>query len=88
MEALLADLGRDRGRVLRRVLALAAVLALVAAGAVVTRRLIARGASCDGGDKQLAGIWDAPARERLHAAFRATGKPHAEATWARRLSHT
>jgi tetratricopeptide (TPR) repeat protein len=62
-------------------IAAGASVVLVAAGAtawVVTDR-----DTCTAGSKHLVGVWDPPARARVHEALLATGLPYAETTWQR-----
>jgi len=79
MEALLAALGRDPARVWKRA-SLGGALALsvgVAAALAIGRE--AR--LCRGSERALGDAWDAARKEQVRAAFLATGKPHAQATW-------
>jgi len=82
MDALLAVLGRDPGRLHRRLLAAAAVLLVVAAAAaagLAWQR--SRQALCSGGEERVAALWNAPRRQAVHAAFAATRAPYAESAW-------
>jgi eukaryotic-like serine/threonine-protein kinase len=90
MTALLAGLAADPEAVRRRRLRLAAVVAavlLVAGGAAVLGHRLAPAAAatprCDGGDADLAAVWDEGARGRVRAAFAGTGRPYAADTAAR-----
>ncbi len=71
MDALLAELGRDRGARRRRLLLAVAFAALasVAVFAVATRAGAAE--PCTGAERRLVGVWDAAAREELRDAFTA-----------------
>ena len=87
MAALLSDLGRDRGRTRRRILAAAAVLALLSVTAVALVRA-PRPPVCGGAAAKLAGVWGAGNKAVVRAAFVATGRSDAAATYdrvARRL---
>jgi len=87
MTTLLAELAHDPSIRRRRIATLGA-FGTVALAAV----LVARGGGndaatveppCQGMDAKLAGVWDAPTKARIHAAFTATGLPIAEPSWAR-----
>jgi tetratricopeptide (TPR) repeat protein len=80
MHALLAELARDPGARGRRVAMGAALIVAAGAAALAARRT---GETCAGGEEQLAGAWDAAARERTRAAFAASGAPLAVETWER-----
>ena len=70
MGALLAALAADPSRRVRRTVAVAVALAVVTGGALGVHRLLAaRGELCSGAERQLAGVWDAAARERVRQAF-------------------
>jgi len=71
MAALLAALAADPSRRTRRAVMAAGVLALVAGGAFGVQRLAARRDQqlCTGAERQLAGVWDVGARERVRQAF-------------------
>ncbi|HZN91592.1 MAG TPA: serine/threonine-protein kinase, partial [Myxococcales bacterium] len=78
MEALLQELTRDPAATARRwALGAGAALgaAALAAGVTWTAREQAR--ACDSPERELAGVWDEGVKERLRAAFVATGKPFA-----------
>jgi len=84
MEALLADLERDRsrGRPLA-VLALAAALGLfVLGGALAWSVAPGRPEPCAAAASGLLAVWSPARREQIRAAFRNSGRPHAEMTWA------
>jgi hypothetical protein len=76
MDALLAELTRDHGRV-RRALVGAAVLAAAAAVVLGLRAGEADGARCTGAAAEVAAVWDEPQRAALRAAFAATGLAYA-----------
>jgi tetratricopeptide (TPR) repeat protein/tRNA A-37 threonylcarbamoyl transferase component Bud32 len=82
MRALLDAIGRDPARGRRRWIAAgvaAAVLAVLAAGAVVLGRE-PQAAPCQGAAGQAAASWNAAVRAALRGAFRASKSPLAEAT--------
>lgn len=83
MAALLADLGRDRGVLLRRRAAAAAVFTTLAASGFALYTL-QRGEArlCSGTAEKLAGIWDADRKETIQRAFLASGRPYAADAWA------
>jgi eukaryotic-like serine/threonine-protein kinase len=82
VDALLAELSKDPARTTRRMVSgagvvLACAAALFAARQYGQRRLL----ECEGSATQLAGVWDATVRARMHRVFTATGKPFAEDAW-------
>ena len=81
MAELLALLARDP-TVRRRRIAWAGVgaVALAAVGLLATRH---HGAGCGTGDDRVASVWNSALRDRLSAAFIATSRPDAKATFAR-----
>jgi hypothetical protein len=82
MEALVAELARDRRRVVRR-LAFAGVALMIAAASVAAVVLPQRHrlAACASSGDRLAGVWDPTRSEAIHRAFLATGKRFAESEW-------
>jgi eukaryotic-like serine/threonine-protein kinase len=83
MDALLAELTRDRVRRRRRILARAAsVTALAAAGVALALRS-GEGAACAAGEDRAAGVWSPARRAQMKAAFLASGRPHAAASFER-----
>ncbi len=84
MEALLQELGREQAR--RRPLALVAVtsaLSLVGLGAGLTWALLGGGPDpCESAAASLVAVWNPGRREQARAAFRSSGRPYAETTWA------
>ena len=84
MEALLADLERDRTR--SRPLALgafgAALLLFVLGGALAWTLGPRHGDPCTAAASGLLSVWSPARREQIRAAFRNSGRPHAETTWA------
>ena len=84
MEALLAALADDPATRRRRWLATAAVVVAIAGPLVAWSQLaLRRVRSCEESIKGLEGAWDDGARERVRAAFLATGRPYAADTWER-----
>ncbi|WP_394840383.1 tetratricopeptide repeat protein [Pendulispora rubella] len=82
MGALLAVLAPPT-RAGRRLVAMGCVaLALGIGIPLAMHHRAARPTVCAGTtESKLAGVWDAPVRERVHTAFLATKKPYAEDTW-------
>jgi tetratricopeptide (TPR) repeat protein/predicted Ser/Thr protein kinase len=80
MEALLAALARDPGRVRRRAAIAACVLAVGAAGLFAWSAEATRACSASVPAK-LVGAWDAERKAAVHRAFLASGAPSAEAAW-------
>jgi eukaryotic-like serine/threonine-protein kinase len=81
LDALLARL-RRRTQLGARVAVAGGALAIAAAAAVLVIGRDADAAlACDGGAARLAGVWDAPTRAAVHAAFAAPGVPYGEAVW-------
>lgn len=78
MDALLAALSRQRGAAVRRFAVAAA--ALIAASSLAGAFLVGGKTvgPCPPRRELLAGVWDAGARTRLHAAFAAASLPHWE----------
>ena len=84
MEALLAELERDSRAAFRRAAVTASLVALAGLAAFGFTRQ--RGQSvrlCAGAEQKLAGVWDAPAKEKVRAAFIATGRSYAADTFRR-----
>jgi tetratricopeptide (TPR) repeat protein len=82
LDALLVGLERAARPAARRTLALAALALAAAAGVVLLVRDAARRAAvCSGGPAQLAAAWSSDSEHAVHAAFAATGVPHAESAW-------
>jgi tetratricopeptide (TPR) repeat protein len=85
MDAMLAELGRDRRAGWRRAAA-AAVLVTIAVGAAVAgwrahRASPIRPVACGGAGQDLAGVWDGPRKKIVHDAFVATAAPYAGDAW-------
>ncbi|MBZ4415628.1 tetratricopeptide repeat protein [Myxococcus sp. RHSTA-1-4] len=81
MDALLAELAPSRAPRIRAWVATstaAASLLGLAAGYVVAHR---REARCAQEAEKLSTVWSPERRERIHAAFLATGKPYASSAW-------
>jgi len=86
MDAFLAALSRDPTARRRRYLAIAAGGAILASAVGVTALAAQRDAKdllCSGSERKLAGVWDGARRERVRAAFAATGRPFAQTTFMR-----
>jgi tetratricopeptide (TPR) repeat protein/tRNA A-37 threonylcarbamoyl transferase component Bud32 len=87
MDALLAELTRDRGAAFRRGALTAAVVLVVAGGAwAYVRAERAEAAACEATGKALVGVWDDGVKARAKRAFLATGKPYAADAFARASS--
>ncbi|MGZ3438518.1 MAG: serine/threonine-protein kinase, partial [Polyangia bacterium] len=70
MTALLDAMSNDPARRVRRVtVALAALAAVTGAALGVQRIAVRQRQLCSGAERQLDGVWDAPARERVRQAF-------------------
>ncbi|WP_437677548.1 tetratricopeptide repeat protein [Sorangium sp. So ce131] len=84
MLALLGDLERRNTSLRRRRLTLGAlgVTAILAAGALTLGRRDRGEEMCAHAEERLAGAWDDARRQKLRAAFLATGAPFAEAAWS------
>ncbi|MFV8752061.1 tetratricopeptide repeat protein [Nannocystaceae bacterium ST9] len=81
MPALLAALAHDP-RKRRRGWIAAASLATIAIAATLFALTRDEGPDpCEGGEQQLAGIWDDEVRERVHASFEQTGVSYANEAW-------
>ena len=94
MDALLADLTRDRRRTRRRVVLAVVVVAAGLGGWGLYRWALERGvaaavaerdAACGGAAARLAGVWDEERRAAVDAGLRATGAPYAADTSERVL---
>ncbi len=85
MEALLDALARDPAAARRRWLLWAGGVAAAAGVAALSGFYASSGgpAPCQGAAARAAAVWDAPARERVRAAFLATGTPIAADVFAR-----
>ncbi|HWO20569.1 MAG TPA: serine/threonine-protein kinase [Kofleriaceae bacterium] len=81
MEALLSELLRDRVRQRRRILTWTAGAAVPLAAALALALRTGDGAVCDAGDGRVARVWSPARREALRAAFLASGRPHAAASF-------
>jgi tetratricopeptide (TPR) repeat protein len=79
MDALLRELQADAFGTSKKALALASLggVMAVAAGVMVARARAATDALCSGGEAQARSAWNDAARERMGAAFAASGKPFA-----------
>jgi len=83
MDALLVDLARDQVLARRRRALVAVVAGAAAAAAVAWAALGRPGPRCDGGEAQLAGVWDATVVGAVKARFDAVGKPWTGPTFER-----
>ncbi len=85
MSALVADLERDPTAGLRRALSVLGVAVVIGAVAVavVARRSGARDTRCTRGADHLVGVWDAPRKAAIRAAFIGTGKVRAKDVFER-----
>jgi serine/threonine-protein kinase len=81
MDALVAALGRDASRA--RLAAFALLGAAALAAAVLRYPTRSEPPPCRGADVRLAGVWDAPVRQAMRAAFDASGRAYAADTFAR-----
>ncbi|WP_158502232.1 serine/threonine-protein kinase [Vitiosangium sp. GDMCC 1.1324] len=80
MDALLRRLSDAPGATWRRVgMAAAAGLVLVAGGAALHRST--SGDPCGGSEQSLVGVWDAPRKSTVQAAFTASPLPFAASAW-------
>jgi len=84
MDALLLDLAKEPGAVRRR-FAYVAVVAALAGVALFGLLRSTKGSAkmCAGGERNLAGAWEDQVRDRVRAAFLATGRPYAADTFRR-----
>jgi tetratricopeptide (TPR) repeat protein len=85
LAALLAELARDPALVRRRIALGAAAVALAALAIFGVTRRTAAPPPCRGVDAPALALWTDAARARVAAAFRATGRPAADA-WASRVA--
>jgi eukaryotic-like serine/threonine-protein kinase len=84
MAALLDQLGRKPELTrLRWAIFVAAAVTLGIGALAVTRLRKPSPPGCEEASSFLAGIWDPPVRDRIHAAFSATGAPYSEDAWTR-----
>ena len=82
MEELLHDLEHDPGAARRKWMVLAAVVLMAVAVSAGLGYFQARRAElCGGSEERFAGIWDAPRKQAVQAAFLATGAPFAGDVW-------
>jgi tetratricopeptide (TPR) repeat protein len=84
MTELLAALRADPGKIRRRWLLAAGVVAATCAAALSVRAASERRVrACHAMADRFDGVWDAGRKEAIGRAFRATGLGYADATWAR-----
>jgi tetratricopeptide (TPR) repeat protein len=86
MSALVSGLERDPHdervqKLVRLGIAGAAVLIVLLVVMVLRARQMSRMQLCEGGDQQLAGIWDPAAQLRVEQSMLATGQPFAANSW-------
>lgn len=87
MDALLAELSRDRARVWRRAaFAVAGVAVLGSAAALVWTTNRAGVPPCTGAEHELATVWNPQVRTRLQQAFAGSQRPYAAAMFERAAS--
>ncbi len=80
VDELLAALARDPAAARRRIVlgAAAAVVAIASVWGVARWRAVD---PCIGASARLAGVWDAPRKDAVHAAFAATKLPYGDDAW-------
>jgi tetratricopeptide (TPR) repeat protein len=83
MDALLAALQRDPAVRWRRALSVAGGTALLAAAVGLTHTVHTRRAQACDATAELGSIWGPDRQRAVEDAFRATGRPYADATWQR-----
>jgi tetratricopeptide (TPR) repeat protein len=85
MHVLLADLVRDPAQRLRRILAAAGALGIVAVSAVAAARVTAAHQSqlCAGAEAEASDVWNPTVQQRIEHALVASGAPYAADTWQR-----
>jgi len=82
MDALLAELARDRGRGTRRVATMLGGAALIGALGFAGSVLVSSDSErCDDADAPIAEVWNDDRRNAVEASFMTTGKPYAAAAW-------
>ncbi len=81
IDALLSELLRDRTRRTRRIAAIVAGIALAGAGATTYALWPSGAAACKSGADHVASVWNPARRDQIHAAFTASKRPHAPATF-------
>jgi tetratricopeptide (TPR) repeat protein len=83
MDALLAELGRDRTAARRRALATAGALVVLGGVAFGARHAKSEQARlCHAGDARIAAAWSDEKRSTISASFAASGVPYAEQAWS------
>jgi tetratricopeptide (TPR) repeat protein len=83
MDALVAELLRNRTRLRRRVVAAAALVGVLATAGVTSAALTGRSPPpCPPATAELTGIWDAMTKQHVAAALLGTGTPFAATMWA------
>ena len=87
MHTLLDELSRAPGKRRGWVVVVGVVGALALAGTVWALAREPAPSPCEGGERELVGVWDDEVRGRVHAAFSATKAPFAEAAWEGTTRH-
>jgi tetratricopeptide (TPR) repeat protein len=89
MDALLADLAIDPMAQRKRLIYGGAALAVVGGAVIATMQLTGgspiapdQALLCKGAERHLAGVWDAPTKQAIQAAFDATSKPYKDTAFA------
>jgi len=83
MDALLSEIARDRARRRQRILAWAVGVTVPAAVIAALAIRPGEGAACAAGEDRVAGVWSPARRDQMRAAFLASGRPHAAASFER-----
>jgi serine/threonine-protein kinase len=83
MEAVLAELERDRGKVWRWAGFSCAALVLVGFGILGMTRASSSERMCKGSEAELAGVWDDGVEATVRSRFAASKRSHAEGTFRR-----
>jgi tetratricopeptide (TPR) repeat protein/predicted Ser/Thr protein kinase len=87
MNTLLTALSADPRKRRGWVVIAAAVGVLAIAGAVWALAREPAPSPCEGGERELIGVWDDGVRQRVHASFSATKVPFADAAWEGTTRH-
>ncbi|HVH97403.1 MAG TPA: serine/threonine-protein kinase [Enhygromyxa sp.] len=87
MHTLLDELSRTPGKRRGWLVVVGVVGALALAGTVWALAREPAPSPCEGGERELVGVWDDEVRGRVHAAFSATKAPFAEAAWEGTTRH-
>ena len=87
MQSLLVALASDPRRRRRWSVALVSVAALALAGGAWALTRDPGPGPCEGGERELVGVWDTSVREQVRAAFMATDTPYAASAWEGTTRH-